>query len=280
MAGHIRNIVVIILVVVHKKIVIKMTSTHDIKYNTTNTKISDVLNEDKIRIITLDNNKIFEYNNDNRKNKIIVVHFKYNNKIVSQAFYQCQTEFKGTWLPFDGIKANKDKDNVFYQYIDNEPFKNDLYPFGDEKLMCVSYLLGGGIWCNRNMKYRNLLNVDERISYLTDFKPVKVDFNNSLYINHFINYSISRNYYDKHPNTKFRPKSPKWISSHNNIKNEQRLFSAFDFSYKMNNSYQIEYTPPIFEDKVKREDYNEFYLNIDNCIVKENTSSYQICSIL
>ena len=257
-----------------------MTSTHEIKFNTNNKKILDVLNEDQISIITLDNNTVFQYVNGDKSNNILIVHFKYNNKIVSQAFYQCIGEFKGTWLPFDGIKANVNENNIFFQYLDTEPFNTDLYPFGDIKLMCVSYLLGGGVWCNKNMKYRKILNVDERICYLSDFKPIEVSFNNSLYINHFINYSISRNYYDKHPNTSFRPKSPKWISNHKDIKNEQKLFSAFDFSAKMNNSYQIEYTPPLFEDKTKRDDYQEFYSKVDESKVIDKIEGFKFCSIL
>lgn len=257
-----------------------MTSTYEIKYNTTNEKILDVLNDDRIRIITLDNNTVFEYVDQDKQNKIIVVHFRYNNKVVSQAFYQCLADYKYTWLPFDGIKANVDKNNVFYQYIDVEPFKTDLYPFGDMKLMAVSYLLGGGVWCNKSLKYREILGVDERISYLNDMSSIIVEFNNSLYINHFINYSISRNYYSKHPEKTFRPKSPVWITNHKNIKNDQKLFSAFDFSAKMNNSYQIEYTPPLFADKQERKDYDDFYSIMDNCVVKDEVKSRQFCSIL
>ena len=257
-----------------------MTSSHQIKLNTTNDKIFDVLNDDKISIITLDNNTVFEYYNEDKCNKIIIVHFQYNKKIVSQAFYQCTGEFKGTWLPFDGIKANVNENNVFFQYLDIDAFNTEMYPFGDIKLMAVSYLLGGGVWCGKNMKYRKILDVEERISYLYDFRTLEVSFNNSLYINHFINYSISRNYYDKHPVSSFRPKSPKWISSHKSIKNDQKLFSAFDFSSKMNNSYQIEYTPPLFENMTSREDYKSFYGKIDSSIVKDKIDAYKFCSIL
>jgi hypothetical protein len=257
-----------------------MYPVHEINYHSDNDKISSVTNEGKINISILDNNTVFEYVNGERKNKIIIVHFKYKSKIVSQAFYECSGEFKGTWLPCDGIKANLDDNNVFYQYIDTEPFKNDLYPFGDERLMAVSYILGGGVWCNRNTKYRNMLKVDDRIAYVSNFECKKVEFNNSMYINHYINYAISRNYYDKHPNTSFRPKSPKWISSRSETKNEQHLFSAFDFSAKMNNSYQIEYTPPVIEGKTKREDYNYFYAKMDNAIVKTPNESYKMCIIL
>ena len=257
-----------------------MTSTHEIIFTTTNKDILDVLYEDKISIVTLDNNTVFEYKNGGRKNKILIVNFRYNNKIVSQSFYQDQEDFNGTWLPFDGIKGNVDESRFFYHYVDVSAFETELFPFGDMKLMAVSYLLGGGVWCNKNLKYRKMLNVDERISYLSDFKSVSVDFNNSLYINHFINYSISRNYYNKHPKTSFRPKSPKWIASHKEVKNEQKLFSAFDYSAKMNNSYQIEYTPPLFEDKTKREDYNTFYSNVDSSTIKEKINTPQICTIL
>ena len=258
-----------------------MTSTHEIKYNTDSKKIAGILNEEgKILVVTLENNSVFEYVNGEKSNKIIIVHFNYNNKVVSQAFYECQEELKGTWLPFDGIKANVDEGNVFYQYLDKEAFHTNLYPFGDESLMMVSYLLGGGIWCNKTLKYREMLKVDERISYLANFDTVKVNFNDSLYINHFINYSISRNYYNKHPNSAFRPKSPKWISSQKEIKNEQKLFSAFDFSSKMNNSYQIEYTPPLFEEKTQLSDYKDFYETINNSIIKVSDSSFKFCSIL
>jgi len=257
-----------------------MISLHEIKINTHNKKILNIVNDNKISIGTLDNDSVFEYQNNGRSYKIIIVHFKYNDKIVSQAFYQCQDEFNGTWLPFDGIKANVNDTNVFYQYLDTEPFNSDLYPFGNEKLMCVSYIIGGGVWINKETKYRKILNVNERISYLANFKTVKVEFNNSLYINHFINYSISRNYYDNHPTKSFNFKSPKWVSSNKEVKNEQRLFSAFDFSAKMNNSYQIEYTPPLFANKICREDYNDFYLIMDNCEVKEKIQDARLCTIL
>ena len=257
-----------------------MTSTHEITFTTTNKDILDILYEDKISIITLDNNTFFEYTNGDKKNKILITNFRYNNKIVSQAFYEDSGEFKGTWLPFDGIKANVDENNTFFQYLDTTAFETDLYPFGDKKLMSVSYLLGGGVWTGKTLKYRKMLNVDERISYLSDFKSINVNFNNSLYINHFINYSISRNYYDKHPKTSFRPRSPKWIANSKEVKNDQKLFSAFDFSAKMNNSYQIEYTPPLFEDKTKREDYTEFYSNVDSSTIKEKINTPQICIIL
>ena len=257
-----------------------MAFTHEITFTTTNEHILDILHEDKISIITLDNNTVFLYINGDRKNKILLVNFRYNNKIVSQAFYQDNEDLKGTWLPCDGIKANVNENNEFFQYFDVSAFETDLYPFGDIKLMAVSYLLGGGVWCNKTQKYRKMLNVNERISYIADFEEEKVEFNNSLYINHFINYSISRNYYNKHPISSFRPKSPKWITNSKEIKNEQKLFSAFDFSSKMNNSYQIEYTPPVFENKTKREHYKNLYEKIDNSNVKDNKATYKMCIIL
>lgn len=257
-----------------------MSSIREILYHTSNEKVSKILNDGKISITTLEDNYVFEYNNGERKNKIVIAHFKYNKKIVSQAFYECSGEFNGTWLPCDGIKANVKDNNVFYQNIDTEAFKSELYPFGEENLMAVSYILGGGVWCNRNQKYRNMLKVDDRISYLNNLTPKKVNFNDSLYINHFINYAISRNYYTKHPESSFRPKSPIWINSKGEINNEQKLFSAFDFSAKMNNSYQIEYTPPVSKGKIKREDYEEFYNKVDSSIVQIHKEGYKMCNIL
>ena len=61
-----------------------MTSTHEIIFTTTNKDILDVLYEDKISIVTLDNNTVFEYKNGGRKNKILIVNFRYNNKIVNK----------------------------------------------------------------------------------------------------------------------------------------------------------------------------------------------------
>ena len=45
-----------------------MSSTHEIIFTTTNKDISDILYEDKISIVTLDNNTLFEYKNGDRKN--------------------------------------------------------------------------------------------------------------------------------------------------------------------------------------------------------------------
>lgn len=259
-----------------------MTITIELKYETGNPLISQILIEDKINIILPDDSNIFEYINYDNKNKTIVVEFKYNESIVSQAFYQCGKEFNGTWLPFDGIKANINDGNLFYKYFDIEPFRNKIFPFGNKKLMAVSYILGGGVWVSRDTKFRDILNVEERISYLNNLSSVNVDFQDSLYINHYINYAISRNYYEDHPsNNKFyKPKSPVWIKVKNSNLNEQKLFSAFDFSYKMNNSNQIEYTPPVFLDKTKREDYEDFYKKIDNSQIKEYKVESFRCTIL
>ena len=124
------------------------------------------------------------------------------------------------------------------------------------------------------------MNVDERISYTSGFRVKNVDFVYSLYINHYINYSISRNYFDKHPQTNMRPKSPKWIENKESTKNNQKLFSAFDFSYKMNNSNQIEYTPPVSSDKNSMKDYKDFYKMIDESTVDVHTESLSFCTIL
>lgn len=257
-----------------------MTSFYKIKYNTDNEKISNVLIDNGINIIILNNNTLFEYINNQSKNKILIAEFKYKDKIVSQAFYLCDGEYKGTWLPFDGIKANVDNNNKFYKYIDNSAFKNKEYPFGDESLMAVSYLLGGGVWCHSNSDFRNKLNVDERISYTSEFRVRSVDFAYSLYINQYINYSISRNYFDKHPQTNMRPKSPKWVENKGTNKNDQKLFSAFDFSYKMNNSNQIEYTPPVSSDKNSIKDYKDFYKMVDESNVEVPEKQVSFCNIL
>ena len=74
-------------------------------------------------------------------------------------------------------------------------------------------------------------------------------------------------------------RKPKWTGE--GTKNEQKLFSAFDFSNKMKNKFQIEYTPRRLKDHNTRGDYEQYYKKMNNAIVaipveKEN----KMCTIL
>lgn len=256
-----------------------MTVIKKLDFVSTNKRIRPVLIDNSyVNVVLLDGNKVFKYYNKGKYYKIIVVQFKYLENIISQAFYECQGEYKGTWLPFDGIKGNVDEEGVFYKYMDQEAFDKEL-PFGGTKMMAVSYILGGGVWSQKELKYKEKLGVDERSSFTLYSDTVDVDFQDSLYINHYINYSISRNYYDSNPNEKLRPSSPQWIKDSKKLKNDQKVFSAFDFSTKMNNSYQIEYTPPVFPNYTNREDYQDFYRKIDKSKIHVNTQ-ISTCDIL
>lgn len=243
------------------------------RFKTDNNIVNSVLGDSStIRINLRVDDKCYEYFTGSEYNKIIKATFVYDNNIVSQAFYRNN----GTWVPFDGIKANVNENNKFYQYLDTDPFKTKYEPFGDLKLMAVSYILGGGVWISKDDKWRKILNVPERISQF-DPESVKVQFNDSLVINQYINYSISRNYYKNHPNKDdfFKPKSRNWFDG-----NEQSLFSAFDHSAKMNNYHQIEYTPPVLLNRKKRKDYKDFYELVDNSEVKVPKDQSSYCTIL
>lgn len=244
------------------------------RFKTDNDIVNSVLGDSGFVTVKLrDDGKCYEYYNGTAYIKVVTVAFQYDNKMVSQAFYR----HNGTWVPFDGIKANVNDKNTFYQYADTDAFKTKYEPFGDMKLMAVSYVLGGGVWISKDDNWRKILNVPERIS---QFEPegVKLQFNEALVVNHYINYSISRNYYKNHPNKDdfFKPKSRDWFND-----NEQSLFSAFDYSAKMNNYHQIEYTPPVMLNRKKREEYKDFYDMVDGSMVeilKDTKSSY--CTIL
>lgn len=254
-----------------------MTTIRKIEFETDDKVLNSVLiNGTHINLVLLDGGKLFSYKNNKRNYDIVVVQFKYMDNIVSQAFYNSPEDYKDTWLPFDGIKGDVE-DGIFYKYMDKKAFEED-YPFGNIKMMCISYILGGGIWLSDKSKYKDTFN-KLRGPVTISKESVNVNFEDSLTINHYINYSISRNYYMSNPDKKLRPKSPQWIKDSKKIKNEQRLFSAFDFSTKMNNSYQIEYTPPVIPNHTERKDYKEFYDKVDKSIIKvEKEETY--CNIL
>jgi hypothetical protein len=258
-----------------------MTVVRKIKCISDNKTINSVTIDGYINVILLKNSETFRYINGKKKNKIVVAQFLYSDKIVSQAFYECSEKFKGTWLPFDGIKCDVGEKNIFFKYIDDSAFNSDLYPFGDLSLMAVSYVLGGGVWGRLDSKYKDLLRVEERTSLLELNDVVDISFEDSLIINHYINYSISRNYYTGNPVKNFRPKSPQWIKASKKIKNVQKLFSAFDFSNKMNNSNQIEYTPPQRPNYNQRSDYDVFYKAVDLSEINIEKGSFPFpCIIL
>ena len=256
-----------------------MTVIKKVNFVSSNKKIRSVLIDNSyINIVLLNNNKIFRYYMDGKYYKVVVIHFKHTDRMVSQAFYQCVNEYKGTWLPFDGIKGDVDEDGRFYKYIDTKAFAND-HPFGDNKLMAVSYILGNGVWMDKDSRFKKILNVDDRSSLTMYSDMTDVNFEDSLTINHYINYSISRNYYENNPEEKLRPSSPQWIKDSKKNINDQKLFSAFDFSTKMNNTYQLEYTPTVIPKFNDRSDYEEYYKKVDKSklIVIKTTPS---CNIL
>lgn len=215
----------------------------NIKFNTEDENIQSILNENFISVITLDNDKILRYNN----HPIILVSFVYNSKLESQAFYKDNTE---TWKPFDGIKATFDDNGNFTKIFDT---LKDLCGFGTEKLMFVSYILGGGIWSRSNI-YSEKYNLRPRIQQF-EFEEYKVKFENSMIVNHFINYSISYNYL--------------------NLKKDENRKSAFDGAHKSENWSQMEYVP------IKK----SLCKDLDDALYKNNIntpleSSNYMCNIL
>lgn len=256
-----------------------MTVIKKIEFTTNNKKIKPILiNDNHINVLLLDNNKVFKFYNNGKTNKVAVVQFRYIDNIVSQAFYECSGEYNGTWLPFDGIKGDVDEKNNFYKYMDTAAFCGDV-PFGSIKLMAVSYILGGGVWANKETKFKDTLKVEERTSTTIYTDITDIGFQDSLVINHYINYAISRNYFESNPDEKLRPSSPQWIKDSKKNKNDQRIFSAFDFSAKMNNSFQLEYTPSVISKFNTRKDYESYYKRVDKgqVIIERKATS---CNIL
>ena len=109
------------------------------------------------------------------------------------------------------------------------------------------------------------MNVEDRISYIDISETNKVKFEDSLYINHYINYSVSSNY--------INPKYVNWMEGDN-------LDSAFMFSRKMNNSHQIEYTPEEIKGATSAKDYFELYKKVDFSEVPIEESEAGFCAIL
>ena len=244
-----------------------------LKYPTDHKKFQEVLIDKNHLVIVLEKEKnLFRYNNTKNMYKVLVAQFTYRKTVVSQAFYESQTaEYRGTWLPFDGIKGDTDDNNTFYTYADDEAFHSNLAPFGIEELVYISYLIGGGIWERKDDELSMKYKFDERVSMLSNHTTLDVKFEDSLVINHYINYAISKNY--------MTSRKPKWTGE--GTKNEQKLFSAFDFSNKMKNKFQIEYTPRRLKDHNTRGDYEQYYKKMNNAIVaipveKEN----KMCTIL
>jgi len=182
-----------------------------IKYNTDNKIINGVLNDNFITVVTNNQREALEY----MSHQIITVFFVYNGKLASQAFYKNTEQ---TWVPFNGIKANLNKEKKFIYYFDTSNF-GIMDNFGLEELMVVSYLLGGGMWVKDN-EHLKRLKLHPRMRQF-ELESHKIKFHNSLLVNHFVNYSICSNY----------------------LKPQQKFKSAFDKSHKAENSTQVEYTP-------------------------------------
>ena len=185
-----------------------------IKHNYKNKYIDNILNDNFITITILDDRKIMEYN----YHKIILVSFVYKSRLQSQAFYETK---EGTWLPFDGIKAQLEENIYFSNIFDTNNFEK-FYGFGTEELMLVSYLIGGGMWLKNN-KFSTGYELKPRICQLTNLESHKVKFEHPMLVNHFVNYSISYNYI--------------------NLKKDEPRKSAFDGAHKAENWSQMEYVP-------------------------------------
>lgn len=241
-----------------------MTIVRSIKYDTTHSKIKKVMIEDHINVILPYENQIFEYERvDGSRNKVVIVEFKYKQKVVKQAFYQCIGKYQGTWLPFDGVKADVNDNNEFYTFLDTDMIEK--VPFGNQELMAVSYVLGGGVWKDEESEFTKELGVDPRISYFDDLKTRLVEPQDSIYLNHYINYAITDNYTSGKP--------VKWLEG-------QHLKSAFSFSNKMENSHQIEYTPKRVNGATSRTDYMELYAKINKAEVNISPPTNSYCAIL
>ena len=231
----------------------------NIKYDRTG-DFDNVLIEDKINI-NIPDNGIYSYQDlDGKCSEVVVVEFIFEGNIVSQAFYR---NSERTWLPFDGIKADISDDNYFYTFFDTEAFKNED-GFGFDELKQISYLLGGGVWLDSKNTLLPNHDCPPRLSCLDIFDVFLVNFTDSLIINHYVNYSISDNY-------GLSNNTVKWM-------NGGVMKSAFEFSYKMNNPYQIEYTPKKQNSKA---DYASFYKKIDKGkIVIPMRNTLDFCCIL
>ena len=215
----------------------------NIKFNTKDENIKNILNENFISVITLENDKILSYIN----HSIILVSFVYNSKLESQAFYKDNSE---TWKPFDGIKSTFDKDGNFTNIFDN---LKDHCGFGTENLLFVSYILGGGIWSRPNM-YSEKYNLKPRIRQF-EFEEYKVKFEHSMIVNHFVNYSISYNYL--------------------NLNKGEARKSAFDGAHKATNWSQLEYVP--IKKSLCKDLDDALYKN--NIFIPLESSNYR-CNIL
>lgn len=237
-----------------------MPAVH-ITYNKTG-DFDNVLIEDQINI-NIPDNGIYSYEDaDGVCRKVVVVEFKLNDGIVSQGFYQ---DSKLTWLPFNGIKADVSDDNIFHTFFDTEAFE-DEDGFGLSELKQISYLLGGGIWLESENGLLPNHDCPPRLSCLETFDVFMVKFTDALIINQYVNYSISDNY-------NLGNNIIKWMDG-------EVMKSAFEFSYKMNNSYQIEYTP---KKQDSPGDYTSFYKRVDKAIVTiptNNNNGLDFCCIL
>jgi hypothetical protein len=180
-----------------------------LKYNTENDKIKKILNENYITVEVLENDKAIKFMN----RQIILVSFVFKNKLTCQSFYKHEDK---TWYPFDGIKADIDEDGDFYQFFDTKNFKDN---FMLEELTLVSYILGGGIWTDETNEHSVKFDLKSRIQQF-ELSEYPIRFEDSILVNHFINYSISDNY-----------------SIYDNRK------SAFDGVHKAENWTQMEYVP-------------------------------------
>ena len=108
-------------------------------------------------------------------------------------------------------------------YISNISDGTDTRKFKDkfvlDELALVSYILGGGMWTDESNEYSVKFNLKSRIQQF-ELSEYPINFEDSILVNHFINYCISDNY-----------------SIHENRK------SAFDGVHKAENWSQMEYVP-------------------------------------
>lgn len=160
---------------------------------------------------------------------VIVVEFKYKDKIVSQGFYRTSGKTSGldfgffssgTWFPFDGIK-HFEQEGKLAGWIDKEAFSGDtsikdnkFTRLGDLTLARISFTLGGGMWLadstinyndeDKNLKREDIERIKNKIgvpNYLRADMTSLASYDVSAFdVNEFVDESISLNYYPKNNN--------------------------------------------------------------------------------
>jgi hypothetical protein len=175
-----------------------------------------------IKVQHLEDNCCIRYN----KRNIIIVHFKYNGEKVKQAFYQTSgfnsnedyTDCQGTWFPFDGLMClvNEEEEDTWHYHLDKHAFSWDkpkisngekVYPrLGDQQLLKVSYLLGGGLWSTK--KGISQLELDIPLTIRKCKLRLEGIDSTPKEVNEFVDTAVSCNYYENHYLPKLNASSP------------------------------------------------------------------------